>query len=103
MSANTRELPNNVEAEQAILGAMLIYPSVVQEVFDQNLEKEDFFLDIHRRIYGAMRYLIDQGKPIDPTTLVTRLQDNEELNLVGGADYIVSLSNSAVTSANVVY
>lgn len=98
-----RELPHNVEAEQAILGAMLIYPNVVQEIYDQNLEKEDFFLDIHRRIYGAMLYLIEQGKPIDPTTLVTRLQDNEELNLVGGADYIVSLSNSSVTSANVIY
>ena len=99
----SKELPNNCEAEQAILGAMLIYPKVVQVVYDQNLEKEDFFLDIHQRIYGAMQYLLEQGKPIDPTTLVTRLQDGEELHLVGGADYIVSLSNSAVTSANVSY
>lgn len=99
----SKELPNNCEAEQAILGAMLIYPKVVQEVYDQNLEKEDFFLDIHRRIFGAMQYLIHNGTPIDPTTLVTRLQDNDELHLVGGADYIVSLSNSAVTSANITY
>lgn len=99
----SKELPNNCEAEQAILGAMLIYPKVVQVVYDQNLEKDDFFLDIHQRIYSAMQYLIEQGKPIDPTTLVTRLQDSEELHLVGGADYIVSLSNSAVTSANVSY
>lgn len=98
-----RELPHNVEAEQAILGAILIYPTVVQDIYDQNLEKEDFFLDIHRRIYGAMLYLIEQGRPIDPTTLVTRLQDNDELHLVGGVDYIVSLSTSAVTSANVLY
>ncbi len=99
----SKELPNNCEAEQAILGAMLIYPKVVQVVYDQNLEKEDFFLDIHQRIFSAMQYLLEQGKPIDPTTLVTRLQDAEELHLVGGADYIVSLSNSAVTSANVSY
>ncbi len=99
----SRELPHNSEAEQAILGAMLIYPNVIKEVYDQALEADDFYLDIHKRIYNAMVYLIDQGKPIDPTTLVTRLQDSEELHLVGGADYIVSLSNSAVTSANVLY
>lgn len=99
----SRELPHNSEAEQAILGAMLIYPNVVREIYDQNLESDDFYLDIHRRIYNAMLYLIEQGTPIDPTTLVTRLQDSDELHLVGGADYIVSLSSSAVTSANVLY
>lgn len=98
-----RELPHNSEAEQAILGALLIYPSVKENVMDQGLLKEDFYLDIHRRIYDAMSYLMEQGKPIDPTTLITRLQDSDELHLVGGVDYIMSLSDSAVTSANVTY
>lgn len=98
-----RQLPHNMEAEQAILGAMLIYPSAQESVMELNLVKEDFLIDIHKRIFGAMMYLKEQGKPIDPTTLIMRLQDSDELALVGGMDYIVSLSDSAVTSANVSY
>ena len=99
----SRQMPHNAEAEQAILGAMLIYPSAQQSVMDQGLLKEDFYMDIHKRIFDAMMYLTEHGKPLDPTTLITRLQDSDELSLVGGMDYIVSLSDSAVTSANVSY
>jgi len=99
----SKQLPHNSEAEQAILGAMLIYPSAQENVMDLNLVKEDFHMDIHKRIFGAMMYLKEQGKPLDPTTLIARLQDSDELQLVGGMDYIVSLSDSAVTSANVSY
>lgn len=95
-----REMPHSNEAEQAILGAMLVYPSVIRVVFDQGLGKEDFYLDIHQRIFAAMEYLSMNGKPIDVTSLITRLQDSEELHLVGGADYIIKLSDTAVSSAN---
>lgn len=98
-----KQLPHNAEAEQAILGAMLIYPNALESVMDLNLVKEDFFLDIHKRIFDAMMYLVEHGKPIDPTTLITRLQDKDELSQVGGMDYIVSLGDSAVTSANISY
>lgn len=104
MSGNQiRQLPHSNEAEQAILGAMLIYPSVIRDVSDQDLVKEDFFLDLHQRIFSAMMHLADTGKPIDAMGLITRLQDTEELNLVGGADYILKLSDTAVTSANSIY
>ena len=52
-----RQLPHSLEAEQAILGAMLIYPSVIRDVGDQDLVKEDFFLDLHQRIFSAMMHL----------------------------------------------
>lgn len=99
----SRELPHSNEAEQAILGAMLVYPSVSRVVFDQGLAAEDFYLDIHQRIFRAMEYLRENGKPIDVTSLITRLQDMEELHLVGGADYVVKLSDTAVSSANSVH
>lgn len=98
-----REMPHSNEAEQAILGAMLVYPNVTRIVIDQGLEHEDFYLDIHQRIFLAMEYLSDHGKPIDVTALITRLQDSEELHLVGGADYILKLSDTAVSSANSVH
>lgn len=95
-----RELPHSNEAEQSILGAMLIYPSVTQVVYDQGLEKTDFYLDIHQRIFSAMMELLEGNKPIDVTGLITRLNDTEQLHLVGGADYIVKLADTAVSSAN---
>ncbi len=99
----SRQLPHNLEAEQAILGALLVYPSVIKTVYDQNLMKDDFFVEPHKRIFNAMEFLMNEKKPVDPTTLTARLQDLDELAIAGGGDYIVSLSDSAVSSANVMY
>ena len=55
----SRELPHSNEAEQAILGAMMVYPSVSTVVYDQGLVKEDFFLEIHQRIFSAMMDLLE--------------------------------------------
>ena len=99
----SRELPHSTEAEQSILGAMMIYPSVTSVVYDQGLDVRDFYLDIHQRIFSAMMDITDSGKPVDVTTLIARLQDIEQLNLVGGADYIIKLSDTAISSANSVY
>lgn len=99
----SRELPHSNEAEQSILGAMMVYPNVAGVVYDQGLVSEDFYLDIHQRIFSCMLDIVDQGKPVDVTTLITRLQDTEQLNLVGGADYIIKLSDTAISSANSVY
>ena len=96
----SQELPHSNEAEQAILGSMLVYPKVVRIVFDQGLQAEDFYLNIHQRIFSAMNYLSETGKPIDATSLITRLQDSDELHMVGGADYILKLSDTAVSQAN---
>lgn len=99
----SRELPHSNEAEQAILGAMMIYPNVASIVYDQGLVAKDFYLDIHQRIFSAMMDISESGKPIDVTTLVSRLQDTDQLNLVGGADYIIKLSDTAISSANSTY
>lgn len=99
----SRELPHSNEAEQAILGAMMVYPSVTAIVFDQGLQATDFYLDMHQRIFSAMMEIADSGKPIDVTTLVSRLQDTAQLHLCGNADYIIKLSDSAISAANSTY
>ena len=100
MAVNARMLPSSLEAEQAILGGMLIYPKVVGDVKDNDLQADDFFNENHQRLFRAMTYLSDQGQPIEPVGLITRLNDTKELNLVGGADYILKLTESAISSAN---
>lgn len=95
-----RELPHAIEAEQSLLGAMLIYPSVVRLVQDQGLMKEDFFLEMNQRIYDAMLDIALAGKPVDVTTVITRLNDLQVLKLAGDADYIIHLSDTAISPAN---
>ena len=99
----SRELPHSNEAEQAILGGMMVYPNVSSIVLDQGLIANDFYLDIHQRIFSAMMDIIEGGKPVDVMTVVSRLQDTEQLPLVGGADYIIKLSDTAISSANSMY
>lgn len=98
-----KTLPNAREAEQAILGAMLVYPKVIKLAIDQTLYPDDFFLEPHSKIYDAMISLYNEGVSVDATTLVTRLNDNENLALSGGANYILTLFDTAVSSANALH
>ena len=98
-----RELPHSIEAEQSILGAMLVYPSLVCMAIDQDLHAEEFYVEAHQRIYRCMMDLADSGQSVDITTLITRLNDTEQLALAGGADYVIKLSDSAVSSANGIF
>ena len=98
-----RILPHSIEAEQSILGAMLVYPSLVRMAIDQDLHAEEFYVEAHQRIYRCMMDLADSGQSVDITTLITRLNDTEQLALAGGADYVIKLSDSAVSSANGIF
>ncbi|MEG0822946.1 MAG: replicative DNA helicase [Erysipelotrichaceae bacterium] len=97
-----KQLPNAIEAEQAILGAMLIYPNVIRTVYDQALSKEEFYENKHQLIFNAMIELNDEGQAVDATTLVTRLNDTKKLEMSGGADYILRLCDCAISSANAI-
>ncbi|HBS91330.1 MAG TPA: replicative DNA helicase [Erysipelotrichaceae bacterium] len=98
-----RQLPHSIEAEQSLLGAMLIYPSAIKTASESGLTSEDFFMQAHSRIFQAMLDLADSGKPVDATSLVTRLNDSQQLSSIGGADYILQIADNSVSSANVKY
>lgn len=99
----TRRLPSSIETEMALLGTMMIYPSAIKAAFEEGLVKEDFFVEANQRVYGAILSLYQEGKPIDLTALSTRLSDLQELNRVGGMDYMMQLADAAVSSANTKY
>ncbi len=98
-----RELPHSMEAEQSILGALMVYPSLMQIAIDQDLHAEEFYVEAHQRIFRCMLELQSSGQNVDITTLITRLNDTSQLAMVGGADYVIKLSDSAVSSANGVF
>ncbi len=86
----THSLPANVEAERAILGAILLDNLSFNEAAE-HLQAEDFSLDSHRRIYSRMVELMDSSRPIDLITLVEELDRHKELQAIGDVGYISGL------------
>lgn len=89
--------PHSLEAEQALLGAMLSNPGVVDRIGD--LPTEAFFRDDHRRIYATILKQIARGKPADVVTVFAELGE-EEAERVGGLAYLGDLATSVTSSAN---
>jgi replicative DNA helicase len=95
-------LPQNVEAESAVLGSLLIDPEAITQVAEY-LRPEDFYRDAHRTIYEAALELYEEREPADLITLTDELARRGKLEDIGGASYVSSLANLVPTSANVEY
>lgn len=95
-------LPQNLEAEQAVLGSLLIDPRAVERVASF-LQPEDFFLPVNVDIYRGMLALYELDKPTDIVTLADYLQGQNRLDDTGGAAYLASLTGIVPTSINVEY
>jgi len=87
-----KTLPNNLEAERSILGAILLDDKALHLVVE-TLRKEDFYLESHRHIFGKMLDLASRAKAIDLITLKDELQRTSDLERAGGAAYIAGLTD----------
>lgn len=94
-----RTLPHNLEAEQALLGALLVNNEAANLV-SGFLEERHFFLPVHGRVYEAVLRLIDRGQIASPVTLKHFFVNDEGLTDVGGAQYLARLAGAAVTIIN---
>jgi replicative DNA helicase len=95
-----RPLPQSPDAERAVLGSILINNNAFYRVVTL-IDSEDFFRDAHRSIFATMRTLADQSREIDLLTLKEELVKRSQLDQVGGAAYISSLSDGIPDVANV--
>ena len=84
--------PQNVEAEQAVLGAMLLSHDAVIVAMEK-LQSQDFYRDVHRIIFEAMEHLHRENKEIDVITLPDELKRMKKLDDVGGLEYVLNLPN----------
>ncbi len=91
-----RTLPQNIDAEQALLGALLIDNDAYDKV-STFLEPSHFYVPVHGRLYEAARALIQRGQVATPVTLKAYFSSDESLVDVGGADYLERLVSSAVS------
>ena len=92
--------PQNIDAEQAVLGAMLIKKEAIAEV-SQLLRPEDFYRDAHKIIYEAMLALFNRNEPADIVTVTNYLDKENKLDKVGGITFVTALANIVPTAANV--
>jgi replicative DNA helicase len=92
--------PHNLEAEQSVLGAMLIDRDAVAAVANV-LSPEDFYADKHQLLYAAVIAIYNRGEPVDLITVQDELRNRGQLDAVGDLPYLTSLVNMVPTTANV--
>ncbi len=95
-----KNLPNNLEAERSILGAILLDDKAIFTVLE-TLKSHDFYLEGHRRIFEKMSLLTARSRPIDLVTLKDELQRSDELESAGGAAYLASLTDGLPRAINI--
>lgn len=94
--------PHNLEAEQAVIGALMLEPESGSSVFEL-LQPEDFYRDNHRLIYSAIRDLFEKGDPIDLVSVAEILRQQGRLEHVGGIATISEIARSVPSASNVEY
>jgi replicative DNA helicase len=94
--------PQHIEAEQSILGGILIENEAINRV-TEILDADDFYREAHRRIFNALINLSERDEPADLITLTNELRKIDQLDSIGGASYLASLIDSVPTAANIQY
>lgn len=95
-----RVMPHNIEAEQSVIGSMLISKYAAQKSVE-NLTNDLFYMDAHDKIFSVIRDLMDNSVPIDITTVTSELDKRKWLKDIGGAKYLGELIESVPSATNV--
>ncbi len=97
-----RTPPQNVDAERALLGAIILKPETMHDV-SVTVYPESFFADKHREIFRAILDTFMKGDPIDILSITTKLKDRSLLERTGGASYITELVETVPAASNALY
>jgi primary replicative DNA helicase (EC 3.6.1.-) len=92
--------PHSIDAEQAVLGGLMLAPDALDKVADR-LGEEDFYRRDHRLIWRAIAELANKSMPCDAVTLGDWFEANGLAEMVGGASYLIELANSTPSAANI--
>jgi replicative DNA helicase len=94
--------PQNLEAEMAALGSMILEPEAAEDVF-AILNAEDFYKESHSKIFEALKILFDRNQPVDLLTLTEQLKKTGQIDVLGGPAYIAEIAGGVPTAANCLY
>ena len=98
--ANLKIPPQNLEAEQSVLGSVLLEPEALSRVLEVMIG-DDFYREAHRKIFASMLDLYRKGTPVDLITLTEILQNKGQLDEIGGASYLTSLTDAIPSAIHV--
>lgn len=99
METPLRSLPQNIEAEQSVLGSMILDRTSIAQAAEV-LRGEDFYRENHKLIFTAIVELYQRDIPVDMITIIEHLRSTEKLEAIGGITYITELGNSVPSTAN---
>lgn len=99
MSDKVNGIPHNFDAEQAILGCLLLDNSILSDVLEK-LEEDDFYSENHQFILSAMKLIYLEHRPLDMVTLADKLETEGNLEKIGGLEYLTDLTSAVPSSAN---
>lgn len=97
-----RTQPQNIDAERALLGALILKPETMHDV-SVTIYPESFYADKHRVIFEAISLIFTKGDPIDTVSVVTKLKEMNQLDRVGGPAYIAELIEMVPAAGNAAY
>ena len=97
-----KNLPNNIEAEQSVLGACFLSKYALQKACE-NLTQDSFYDEKNGKIFATMNALMEEKTPIDLTTVTSYLKNKNQLTEVGGVEYLTEVLNFVPTASNVDY
>lgn len=93
-------MPYSPEAEESLLGNIMLYEDAMQESDEAGLVASDFYLDKHRQIYNIMDNMYQKKEKIDVTSLSSKLKDFEIFEKIGGFEYLLHLTSSTISRNN---
>jgi replicative DNA helicase len=102
VSVNHKLPPQNIDAEQSVLGGILVENEAFNKVLEY-ITQEDFYREAHRKIFLGMMELFNKNEPVDLITLTEVLKKRNHLEDVGGAAYLASLVDNITTASNISY
>ncbi|MHC1719110.1 MAG: replicative DNA helicase [Clostridiaceae bacterium] len=100
MDTPLKIMPHSIEAEQSVLGSMIIDKIAISEAAEA-LAEGDFYRDTHKTIFSAILDLYQKDSAVDIITLSEKLKANSKLDLIGGITYITELGGSVITTSNI--
>lgn len=97
---SNKSMPYSTEAEESLLGNIMLYPDALRQCIDADLSAEDFYLSRHQSIFNIMSSMYENKEKVDTVSLSTKLKDFGIYDKVGGIDYLMQLANATISATN---
>lgn len=97
---SNKTMPYSIEAEESLLGNIMLYKEAMRETVESGITAGDFYLEKHQSIFNIMSAMYDNKESIDTVSLSTKLKDFGVYEKVGGIDYLMQLANATISATN---